>query len=159
MGSGADPTPVAVALGSNLGDRAGSLRAALHALTGVLTHLRASTFHETAPVGVGEQPMFLNAAAVGLTSLAPQELMVALLRIERDLGRERPHPGAARVIDLDLILFGNRIVTSGPVSIPHPRFRDRLFVLEPLCEVAPDWVDPVTGLSVRDLLARLHRAE
>lgn len=155
MGSRTDPFPVAIALGSNLGDRAWYLRSALEALRKVLTDLRPSTFYETVPVGVGEQPMFLNAAAIGHTRLSPQDLMLALLDIERRLGRERPHPGAARVIDLDLVLYGDTVMSTASVSVPHPRFRDRLFVLDPLCELAPEWIDPVTGESLAGLRARL----
>jgi len=113
--------------------------------------LQVSTFHDTAPVGVGDQPRFLNAAAVGHTSLAPRELLETLLQIERDLGRERPHPGAARTLDLDLILYGDRVIEEEGLTVPHPRFRERLFVLEPLAEVAPDWIDPVTGRSIEQL--------
>ena len=116
--------------------------------------IRVSTFHDTAPVGVGDQPRFLNAAAVGHTALAPRELLETLLKVERALGRERPYPGAARTVDLDLILYGDRVIEEKGLSVPHPRFRERTFVLEPLVEVAPDWIDPVTGRSVQDLAGR-----
>ena len=95
---------VAIALGSNLGDREGYLRSAIAALQPSIRDLRVSTFHDTAPVGVGPQPTFLNAAAVGETSLAAPALLDTLLAVERDLGRERPFPGAPRTVDLDLIL-------------------------------------------------------
>lgn len=105
-------------------------------------------------MGVGEQPRFLNGVVVGETSLPPRALLDALLAIERDRGRERPRPGAARTLDLDLIFYGSARVTEPDLVVPHPRFRERLFVLEPLAELAPDWVDPVSGASVRALLRR-----
>ena len=149
-------TRVAIALGSNLGDRDGYLRAALAAVQPSIDRLRISTFHDTAPVGVGPQPTFLNAAAVGETSLSARALLETLLGIERDLGRERPFPGAPRTVDLDLILYGDAIIDEAPsLIVPHPRFRERRFVLEPLAEIAPDWRDPVTGQTVEELLRAL----
>lgn len=102
---------------------------------------------------MGNQPRFLNAAAVGWTTLAPRELLETLLRVERDFGRERPFPGAARTLDLDLILYGDLVIEEVGLSVPHPRFRERGFVLEPLAEVASDWIDPVTGRSISELAA------
>ena len=149
-------SPVAIALGSNLGDREAHLRGALGAMRGFVDDLRASTFHETEPVGVGPQPRFLNAAAAGRTSLDAVALLTRLLAVERDFGRERPRPGAARTLDLDLVLFGDLVTDSPALVVPHPRFRERWFVLAPLAEVAPDWIDPVTGMAVADLLGRLR---
>jgi len=146
---------VAIALGSNLGDRERLLREAITALEPHLQQLRVSTFRETDPVGVGDQPRFLNAAATGYTTLSARDLLHALLDIERQLGRERPYPGAARTLDLDLILYGDVIMNERDLVVPHPRFRDRSFVLEPLAEIAPDWKDPVTGRTVRELLATI----
>jgi len=111
---------------------------------------------DTEPVGVtGKQPDFLNAVAVGETPLAPRALLDTLLAIERDRGRERPFPGAARTLDLDLILFGDRIIDEPGLIVPHPRFRERRFVLEPLSQIAPEMVDPVTGQTVEELLTRV----
>jgi 2-amino-4-hydroxy-6-hydroxymethyldihydropteridine diphosphokinase len=144
--------PVAIALGSNLGDRERLLREAITALEPHLQQLRVSTLHETDPVGVGDQRRFLNAAATGHTTLSARDLLHTLLDIERQLGRERPYPGAPRTLDLDLILYGDYIVNEHDLVVPHPRFRDRRFVLEPLAEIAPDWKDPVTGRTVGELL-------
>ena len=150
-----DGINVAIALGSNLGYRERQLREAVAALGSCITALRVSSFYDTAPVGVGEQPRFLNAAATGFTMLFPRELLETLLGIEATLGRTRPHPGAARTLDLDLILYGDRIIEEQDLTIPHPRFRERRFVLEPLAEIAPDWVDPVTGRTMRELMSGL----
>lgn len=148
---------VAVALGSNLGDRAEHLRFAVDRLRGLLADLRASAVYETEPLGVGPQPRYLNGAVVGRSALGPHALLRALQGIERERGRTRPFPGAPRTLDLDLILVGD-VVTTGPdLTLPHPRFRERWFVLAPLAEIAPDLVDPVTGLTVRQLLERLER--
>ena len=156
MRSGDAPVfPVAIALGSNLGDREVSLRAALEALRGSVHSLRFSSFYDTAPVGVGEQPTFLNAAAVGETSLPARDLLDTLLGIEKRLGRERPFPGAPRTLDLDLILYGDDIIDAPGLIVPHPRFRERRFVLEPLAEIAADWRDPVSGRTMSELLAVL----
>ena len=149
-------TRVAIALGSNLGDREQYLRSAIAALQPSIQHVRVSTFHDTAPVGVGPQPTFLNATAVGETSLTARALLDTLLAIERDLGRERPFPGAPRTLDLDLILYDEAIIDEAPsLIVPHPRFRERRFVLEPLAEIAPDWRDPITGQTVEELLRNL----
>jgi len=146
-------TRVAIALGSNLGDRRGHLDYAASRLGSILSNIRVSTSVDTEPVGVpGRQPLFLNAAAIGETAWSAGELLEALLEIERERGRERPMPGAARTLDLDLVLFGSQILDEPGLVVPHPRFRGRRFVLEPLAEIAPDMVDPVTGKTVGELL-------
>jgi 2-amino-4-hydroxy-6-hydroxymethyldihydropteridine diphosphokinase len=147
---------VAIALGSNLGDRVSHLDHAVARLQTVIRHLRVSRYYETAPVGVsGPQPVYLNAAAVGTTTLSPRALLETLLAIERERGRERPRPAAPRTLDLDLVLFGDIVIDEQGLTVPHPRFRDRRFVLEPLAEIAPDFPDPVTGRRVADLLTDL----
>jgi 2-amino-4-hydroxy-6-hydroxymethyldihydropteridine diphosphokinase len=143
----------AVALGSNLGDRRAYLDFAVSKLHTLLTNLRVSRYYQTVPVGVsGPQPLFLNAAVVGETALPARELLNALLAIEAESGRERPFPNAPRTLDLDLILFGDLVREEPGLVVPHQRFRERRFVLEPLAEIAPDLVDAVTGQSVADLL-------
>lgn len=148
---------VAVALGSNLGDRRAHLDYAVARLNELLDDLHVSGYYETSPVGVAsDQPDFLNAAAVGKTPMTAKALLTALLAIEGERGRTRPHAAAARTLDLDLILFGDGVIDEPPALIvPHPRYRDRLFVLEPLAEIAGFLRDPVTGATVADLRRRL----
>jgi 2-amino-4-hydroxy-6-hydroxymethyldihydropteridine diphosphokinase len=150
---------VAIALGANLGNRRAAFDFALARLSSLLSNLPVSDFIETEPEGAGlqDQPLYLNAVAIGDTSLSPRELLDALLAIEHAFGRERPFPGAARTLDLDLILFGETVVDSTELAVPHPRFRERFFVLGPLAEIAPDLIDPVSGLRVWELLRNLLR--
>ena len=144
---------VAIALGSNLGDREAQMRGAVASLGPLFTRLRLSSFYETDPVDVpGTQPMFLNAAAIGESELSACALLDVMQSIEQQFGRERPYVGAPRTIDLDLILYGDSVITAPGLIVPHPRFRARRFVLEPLAEIAADWVDPVTGKTIRELL-------
>jgi 2-amino-4-hydroxy-6-hydroxymethyldihydropteridine diphosphokinase len=146
---------VAIALGSNLGDRRAHLDYAIDALQLDLTDISVSPFEETQPVGVGpEHGPYLNAVIVGRTRLSPRLLMDRLLEIEEERGRARPYPMAPRTLDLDLVLYGDRIIEEDGLSVPHPRFRERAFVLRPLAEVAPDMIDPVTGNSISELLNR-----
>jgi 2-amino-4-hydroxy-6-hydroxymethyldihydropteridine diphosphokinase len=152
-----DCVTAVVALGSNLGDRQAHLDRAIAHLARRLAALRVSSVHETDPVGVpGDQPRFLNAVAVGETTLDARALLGELLAIEREAGRERPYAGAARTLDLDLILFGDGIIDEPQLTVPHPRFRERRFVLEPLVEIAPGLRDPVTGRTVVELLGELR---
>jgi 2-amino-4-hydroxy-6-hydroxymethyldihydropteridine diphosphokinase len=145
---------VAVALGSNLGDRHAHLAWAVERLSGILTSLRVSPILETEPVGVpDEQPAYLNAVVVGETDLDPRPLLAELLALERRRGRERRSFRAARTLDLDLILYGDRVMHAADLDVPHPRFREREFVLAPLAELAPEWVDPETGKTVGEIAA------
>ena len=147
---------VAVALGSNLGDRRANIAAAASELARLLQPFTLASLVENPAVGEGTEhdPPFLSAACTGASDLPARDLVAALLGIERTLGRTRPRPNAPRTIDLDLILAGEEVVNDPDAQVPHPRFRDRLFVLEPLAEIAPGMRDPVTGLTVRQLLER-----
>jgi len=148
---------VHLSLGSNLGDRSANLRAALDALNAVkgVRVVAVSQCYETDPVGRTDQPRFLNLAAEVETALEPLELLNATQAIERDLGRVPTVRWGPRVIDVDIVLWGNRTVVSERLTIPHAAFRERAFVLVPLAEIAPDAVDPVTAETVEDLAARL----
>jgi len=147
-----------VAFGSNLGHRREVILDAARQVAEVLSGFRLSSIIETAPVGAGleNDPPYLNAVGVGESDLSPRELFHRLRAIERAAGRTRPYPGAPRTLDLDLILAGDAVVNEEDLQVPHPRFREREFVLGPLVELAPDLRDPATGLTMRDLLARLN---
>jgi len=123
-----------------------------------MPHIRqalVSSFLDTEPEGVGDQPRYLNAALVGEAQLLPQAMLKRLLSIEEQLGRTRPYWGAPRIIDLDLILYGDVQLREPGIEVPHPRFREREFVLGPLNEIAPELVDPVTGKTIGELYAAL----
>lgn len=155
-----NPVRVAVALGSNLGDRQRYLRDAVALLASDISSLRLSRFYETDPIGMpGTPPRVVNAAATGETTLSAHALLDRLLDVERQLGRERPYAGASRTVDLDLILYDDAVIDDPPrLIVPHPRFRDRGFVLEPLAEIAANWTDPVSGLTIARLWEALRDA-
>ena len=142
-------------LGANLGDRLGNLRAALRALPPEVEIDAVSGLYETAPVGVTDQPNFLNATIAARTSLSPHDLLAHVKRIEWDLGR-RPGPvWGPRPIDLDILVYNDELVDQPDLKIPHPRLADRAFVLWPLSELAPNLV--VSGLeqTVSSLRSRI----
>ena len=137
---------------------------AVRRLSRILSNLALSDIVETDPEGPSGQllegePLYLNAVVTGTTTLDGRAMLDELMAIEQELGRERPYPGAARTIDLDLILLGDVVIDEPGLQVPHPRFRTRFFVLGPLAEVAPNLKDPVTGKSVGELLRELLRNE
>jgi 2-amino-4-hydroxy-6-hydroxymethyldihydropteridine diphosphokinase len=152
----------AIALGSNLGDRRAAIEFAIARLSRVLTNVTVSDIVETDAETIDgeidpDQPLYLNGVVTGLTSLEARDLLEALQAIEHEYGRERPHPGAARTLDLDLLLLADAVVDEPDLQVPHPRFRTRFFVLGPLTQIAPDMRDPVTGLTAAALLRSLLR--
>jgi 2-amino-4-hydroxy-6-hydroxymethyldihydropteridine diphosphokinase len=153
------PMRAFVGLGSNLGDREETLRRAIEELRRLPdTAVRAvSSFRDTAPVGYVDQPRFLNAAVDLQTSLPAHDLLRELLRIERELGRDRSQsvPQGPRTADLDLLLYGEERIHEPGLDVPHPRLYERAFVLEPLAELDPALVVPGHG-RVQILLAALH---
>jgi len=152
---------IVIAFGANLGDRRRLILDAAAAVGHLLQNFRLSTLIETAPVGAGleNDPPYLNAVGVGESALSARDIFEALRAIETAAGRTRPYAGAPRTLDLDLILAGDDVVREADLDVPHPRFRDRPFVLEPLVEIAPDVRDPVTGLTAKQLLSRARIAD
>jgi 2-amino-4-hydroxy-6-hydroxymethyldihydropteridine diphosphokinase len=147
-------TRVYVGLGANLGDREAAIRAAAEALGA----RRLSTIRETEPWGLEEQPPFLNAVAELETELEPRALLDRLLAVERELGRVRTGPRwGPRTIDLDLLVYGDRVVDEPALQVPHPRLHERAFALEPLAELAPDLEIPGHG-PVQDALTAIQSA-
>ena len=147
---------VYLGLGSNLGDRRGMLLATLAALES--SHLRiarASPIYETEPMDVPDQNWFLNLVAEVETDLFPLQLLHRIGKIESQMGRRRLTPKGPRTVDIDILLFGNAMVKMPRLEIPHPRFRDRRFVLAPLADLAPNLRDPVTRKTVAELLEEL----
>jgi 2-amino-4-hydroxy-6-hydroxymethyldihydropteridine diphosphokinase len=144
-----------LALGSNLGDREGYLRAALEGLQRAgLRLLRQSRVKETEPVGIRDQPRFLNQVVEATTTLEPAELLAAIKSLEGELGRIPRARWGPREIDIDILLYGDRIVDQDGLRIPHPELTHRAFLLDLLTEVDPELVDPVSGDTVSGLLAR-----
>lgn len=146
-----------IALGSNLGDRRANLAAAVeHLGASDLRIVRASAIYETEPRDVPDQPWFLNQVIEIETDLFPRQLLARTQKIERALGRKRGGVAKGpRVIDLDILLFGDVTVSTPQLEIPHPRMIDRRFVLEPLAELAPELRHPKTRATIREMLARV----
>ena len=139
------------ALGSNVGDRRGHLSFGVKKIGAFLDEMIVSEFLETEHQGHGIQPEYLNAVVVGRSPELPKVLLGYLQDIEQARQRKRPYEGAPRTLDCDLILVGDLVVDSKSLTLPHPRFRERSFVLDPLLSIAPHFVDPVSGSSIQRL--------
>ena len=149
---------VAIAIGSNIGDRQGNVAAAIHKLRSIVAIDRISSVYETKPVGFTEQPDFLNLACTGTTDVPPRALRSALAKIERQIGRRVSVPLGPRAIDLDLLLYDDLILRDEDCTVPHPGLTSRAFVLVPLAEIAPELVDPLSGKTVGQLAAAIGRS-
>ena len=147
---------VYIALGSNLGDRVENLLLARERIVSPHVRLaRASSIYETAPREVLDQPWFLNQVVAAETTLFPRQLLARLLRIEQEMGRRRTIDKGPRIIDLDILLFGDVVIHAAGLEIPHPRMAERRFVLEPLAELAPQLRPPRSRDTVREMLAHV----
>jgi 2-amino-4-hydroxy-6-hydroxymethyldihydropteridine diphosphokinase len=145
------PNIAYLSLGSNIGDRAAQLQDALTRLSAAGRVVAVSSFYETEPVEFTQQPWFLNCAVALETAKTPQQLMAAILVIEVQMGRRRAQNKGPRSIDIDILLFGDTIVDSTELTIPHPAMHQRRFVLEPLAEIAPEVQHPVLKKTIREL--------
>jgi 2-amino-4-hydroxy-6-hydroxymethyldihydropteridine diphosphokinase len=153
------PNLVYLSLGSNLGDRQAHLRDAQGRLEAIGRVVAVSSLFETEPVEFTQQPWFLNCALALETSQTPQQLMTAILRIEEEMGRRRLEKKGPRLIDIDILLFGDRIVDSRELTIPHAAMHQRRFVLEPLAEIAPEVIHPIFKKTIRELLDTLPKGQ
>jgi len=142
---------VYLSLGSNLGDRAANLRAAIDRVGAVGKVAAVSSFYETEPVEFTEQPWFLNCVVKLETEKMPKQLLAALLDIERQMGRHRDRTKGPRIIDLDILLVGSSVIETKGLTIPHPAMHERRFVLAPLAEIAPEVRHPVLKQTIREL--------
>jgi 2-amino-4-hydroxy-6-hydroxymethyldihydropteridine diphosphokinase len=149
------PVKVYLGLGANLGDRQGNLLRAVELLSqwGQIEEL--SSLYESEPVGYLEQPPFLNAVCELTTTLTAEELLAVVKNIESALGRTPSFRNAPRPIDIDILFYGEQVMNSPHLTIPHPGLEERAFVLVPLAEIAPDLVHPVSGITVREMMERL----
>lgn len=153
------PVTVFLALGSNLGQRKANLEKALQLLGQRLAIERVSSLYETEPVGYEEQPRFLNAVCRAAIEIGPFQLLSLVKGIEASLGRVPSFHDAPRPIDLDIIFYGNLVIQTPQLVIPHPRLEERAFMLIPLAEIAPDLIHPVSGRSIEDLAIRVQGRE
>lgn len=148
-------SPVALAIGSNLGDRLAALKAAVVALRPFVAIDKISPVYETPAAYAADQPVYLNAVLVGTTMLEPLALLWTLKDLEIELGRTPTYRFGPRVIDIDIVLYGDTVLHVPELTIPHASMAERDFVLRPLADIAPDWRHAVTGLTVTEMVAVL----
>lgn len=148
--------PVFIALGSNLGDRARHIRDAAGLLdaSGDFAVTAIAPFYESAPMYVEDQPSFVNTCLMGRSFVSADCLLTVLKDVENKVGRQATYRNGPRVIDLDIVFFGAEILETADLTVPHPRRLERLFVLQPMADLAPDFIDPETGQTIAAHLAR-----
>lgn len=152
-------TTAFLGLGANLGNREAALLGALRTLDALPTInvIAVSSLYETAPVGVTDQPQFLNGVARIETALTPEDLLQTVLHLENKMGRVRTQRWGPRVIDIDVLAYGDWEINSPTLTVPHPRLRERAFALVPLAEIAPDWVLPGESEPVKNRAEELRQ--
>ena len=156
MGSQIEPETVYIGLGSNLGDRVANLRAAINAIQHLGDAIELSTVYETEPFGVDEdQPKYLNMVVAIRTNLMPTDLLSEFLDIERVHGRTRHRPNESRTLDIDILMYGDRVLDTPELVLPHPRMHERAFVMLPLSEIAPQAVHPTLKITVSEIAVEL----
>ena len=147
---------IALGIGSNLGDSRAIILGAIKSLTERINRIRISSFYRSEPMYVVDQPFFINAVVVGCYSGDANELLAFVQSIEYRFGRTRTRPKGERTLDIDILLFGKKIIDNPPtLTVPHPEMRERRFVLVPLLELEPELLDPLTGKSYQKLLCAL----
>ena len=154
-----EPVTIFLGLGSNLGSREEHLRDGIGLLARSLTIHEISSVYETEPWGYTEQPPFLNAVCRAETSMAPEELLLFCQRVERTVGRRPTFRYGPRVLDVDILAYGDQVIATPTLVVPHARMAERAFVLVPLAEMAPDWEHPVLGKSAAQLLKEVSGTE
>lgn len=154
-----EPVTVYLGLGSNLGQRAVNLARAVHRLGDSLRLLRSSSIYETAPWGYTDQPTFLNCVLEAETALPPWQLLVVAKNLEDEIGRQPSFHYGPRLVDIDILLYGDLITDLPDLQIPHPRMSQRAFVLVPLAELAPGLTHPTLNLSIAELARQVEGKE
>jgi 2-amino-4-hydroxy-6-hydroxymethyldihydropteridine diphosphokinase len=154
-----DMTEVYLALGSNLGDSRDYLKQAVEMLGAHLHQIKQAPIYRSEAVGYTDQPDFLNTVVCGQTDLSPTELLAELQWIEKKIGRTKTFHWGPREIDIDIIFYGNTILKTPKLTIPHDRFRERAFVLQPLADLNPNFIDPESGLDVSLILKAIPAKE
>jgi len=148
-----------LALGSNIGNPSLQIEKAIELLGSHIQNVRQAPIYRTRPVGYRDQGNFLNTAISARTALGPQELLVTITKIEADLGRKKRFRWGPREIDIDIIFFNDQIIKTATLTLPHPSFRKRDFVLRPLADLNEELIDPITKKTVRQLLDKLRPEE
>jgi 2-amino-4-hydroxy-6-hydroxymethyldihydropteridine diphosphokinase len=154
-GNSSSQVNIALALGANVGDRLGMLRAAVAGLASYMHVTTISPVYETAPVYVTDQPLFLNAVVLGKAALEPLALLWSVKQLEIELGRTPTFRYGPRAIDIDILFHDDHVIASPELTLPHPRMCEREFVLRPLADVAKSWKHPQTSLTVAEMLVKL----
>jgi len=155
------PANVAIALGSNMGDTFTILAGAFKRLenTSGIQIIARSSWYKTAPIGEPEQSDYLNACAILQVAMSPEAVLAILMKIEQEFGRVRNVRWGPRTLDLDILLYENMIVDTPDLQIPHPRMVERAFVLIPLAEIAPLWIEPISGNTISQLVQKLDASQ